>query len=1717
MASAGVDTFGRIVYQSGKPGVRRLHLVRPDGTTNIPLTPDHLTPEQLPFATPLEILASTIRNGPMKGTPYPCIDQRDPAWSPDGRYVVYACLEEIDASHSTYNLWLHDLGPRHRLSGQPDEATPDDTIDDADFRLTPFSDSLSLRPAWSPEGARIAFATNARVGALGPNSKIATLQIIYDTTHDNILGVPGVSLLTNDPFTNASPTWSFDGTEIAFSSNRPVDPSQSTTGTMHIWKMHADGSSYPDGKRLKVLTNDPFNDTNPSWSPDGFIAFMSDRPIGGVSQGHSQIWVLDRNQLTLTRISDGTAGDQEPAWQPTGILGLDLGFDAGLSCGVTFTNCIDWQRVHQAGIGAALVETVGSQSPNVHADDELAGAQEQGLLTGVYIYLKAGISGGAQVRHGLVTCLGTSSPAHCISPAQVKQLRVVALDFEDRSLCGPGNQNPEGCVTGATANVQKANRRLLSDALLEVQAWAKENNIKVNVVIYASHTIFEEMAGGADLSSVAALWDANPPSNSPAVLDPNLRPSSVVDYGNGWTVRLGRQYTTASAETTRLHQLFGIDGHVQPDIFDPGFFVFSLPRSVTSPGVNVLSMPVDPSTGANPVSLSFDQINGAIHVSLSVGTGPALPTGFVLGDPPTYYDITTTPQGQLSGSVRVCVNYSSIKYVNVSSLQLFHYQQINSNVFEWVPVSGPTDNDPVAKIVCGTVGSLSPFAVFEPIVSQITPVVTVAGGRFAYDGSPHKAMVTATGLNGSPVRGLVTINYVPGGVNAPVNVGTYTVSAQFVSADSNYTNASVTGTITITSAMPDGTVAFVNDMQFGRVSHQTTLLANGLVLTSGGQSGGLAIAQAELFNPNTGAWSVTGTNVIPRFDHTATVLIDGRVLAAGGVSAIGECTSNATAEIYDPARGTWSLTGRLPSPLGTGHIAIRLLDGRVLAAGGGDRCGTVFSKAAIFDPTTNTWAATGNMTAAREFHSAALLQDGRVLVAGGVRGSPLAAEPSAEIYDPTAGTWTAVANMTSARQTSCNGYVQPYLAALTGGRVLAAGGFSGPNCSSMTPERIVTSVTVSPSSVQLADVGRTQRLTVTAQLSDGSTRLFDGPLQFASTNTAVASIDASGLITSVAAGTTTVTATPSGFAPVGVTTTVQTKQLTSIAVSPLAVSFIGSRRTQPLVINGLFSDGSQQSLTTGVSFSSLNGLVASVDSAGVITSGRNGATTITVSAAGLPAVQVPVAVKSLVGIASSPTSLTLVGRNQVQALLISGQYSDGSQQPLTSGLSFISSNPSVARVDLSGFVTSGDNGTAIVSVSAPGVPAVQIPITVKSLARIALSPATATLIGIGVTQPITVTATYTDASTNAVINGVTFSSSDTTVATVTESGLVTSVAPGTATITATFGSVSPALATISVEYSATPTEADAIAFSVLNLAGVTGGQPLTLEADARSFSVLNVAGGAPNQPTSKEADGITFSVLNTASGISASHAAEADAGTFSVLNTAGGASNQPTSKETDGIAFTVLNIANATGGQPAPSEVDAPAFSILNADPSAIGGGGGQPVAAEADGRTVSVFNVAGVPQGTVTVTPESSIPLPAGTTGYQTFISQTADPLGPFRNQSVWYAGYQAGGSSETLNGAHLLYRFRIDFGQAVNLDAVVVSGLGDYSSGGSAAVLRVLDANRNVVAVLSTTGQPCCTQSSYRLLPSNVSGQTFFIDEFDYSTNGRYRDHIALSYRTK
>jgi hypothetical protein len=174
-------------------------------------------------------------------------------------------------------------------------------------------------------------------------------------------------------------------------------------------------------------------------------------------------------------------------------------------------------------------------------------------------------------------------------------------------------------------------------------------------------------------------------------------------------------------------------------------------------------------------------------------------------------------------------------------------------------------------------------------------------------------------------------------------------------------------------------------------SYTATLLESGrvLVIQSANRAGG-----AIVFDPLTGGFGPTGSLTTPRLSHTASSLGGGRVLVAGGgyFDSTSVFRYPAYAEIYDQAAGTFSQTGSMITPRSY-HAAARLLDGRVLVAGGARDKG-IGGSAELYDPVTGTFAATGTMAVPRTFHTATLLSDGEVLIAGGD------SSVSAEIYHP---------------------------------------------------------------------------------------------------------------------------------------------------------------------------------------------------------------------------------------------------------------------------------------------------------------------------------------------------------------------------------------------------------------------------------------------------------------------------------------------------------------------------------------------------------------------------------------------------------------------------------------------------------------------------------------------------------------------------------------------
>ena len=265
-----------------------------------------------------------------------------------------------------------------------------------------------------------------------------------------------------------------------------------------------------------------------------------------------------------------------------------------------------------------------------------------------------------------------------------------------------------------------------------------------------------------------------------------------------------------------------------------------------------------------------------------------------------------------------------------------------------------------------------------------------------------------------------------------------TVDASASPASVNPSSSARESTAASASPVPQVPASWTatGNMIDARVNHTATLLPNGKVLVAGGNSGSVLLATAELYDPSSGSWTATGKMNGIRTAHTATLLADGKVLVAGGADSIGETSVNAvaTAELYDPATGSWTTTAPMIEARAH-HTATLLADGKVLVAGGsGSGSGSdSLDTAELYDPATGTWTVAGTMIEARTRHTATLLPDGRVLVLGGSSASP--PEATAELYDPSTGAWTAAGNM--------NGeHLGGTATLLEDGSVLVAGGGS---------------------------------------------------------------------------------------------------------------------------------------------------------------------------------------------------------------------------------------------------------------------------------------------------------------------------------------------------------------------------------------------------------------------------------------------------------------------------------------------------------------------------------------------------------------------------------------------------------------------------------------------------------------------------------------------------
>jgi Galactose oxidase, central domain len=242
--------------------------------------------------------------------------------------------------------------------------------------------------------------------------------------------------------------------------------------------------------------------------------------------------------------------------------------------------------------------------------------------------------------------------------------------------------------------------------------------------------------------------------------------------------------------------------------------------------------------------------------------------------------------------------------------------------------------------------------------------------------------------------------------------GTDTFSASLTSLG----NQTITATDTVTVAITGSSNAIevsastnehgfhaTGDMGTERAAHTATLLQNGKVLIAGGFNGTEVLATAELFDPATGTFTPTGSMTSSRFSHTATLLANGKVLVTGGSPNLGDLAS------HDSRR------------------AALFAKRDVLVTAGSDNSDDL-TTAELFDPDTGTFTATGAMSQPRSEHTATLLADGKVLLAGGT------ASNTAELYDPLTGSFSATGGLVVGGRWGCTATL------LNDSTVLIAGG-----------------------------------------------------------------------------------------------------------------------------------------------------------------------------------------------------------------------------------------------------------------------------------------------------------------------------------------------------------------------------------------------------------------------------------------------------------------------------------------------------------------------------------------------------------------------------------------------------------------------------------------------------------------------------------------------------
>lgn len=288
-----------------------------------------------------------------------------------------------------------------------------------------------------------------------------------------------------------------------------------------------------------------------------------------------------------------------------------------------------------------------------------------------------------------------------------------------------------------------------------------------------------------NLTTVGAFWQFNPCGNLLGVQSQPDPAHVEVDLFN----------TSDGTAVGKSGETFGVDFVVfsSTSSGEQATVGFAAPVQIatnpacapnTPTGSNITISAVDATTGTSPISVTFSSVTQAGNTSVATSSnGNPPPAGFAVGNPAVYYEVATT--AVYSGNIRICISYAGLTFTG--SPQIFHF--VNG---AWVNSTSSTDA--THMIICGSVTSLSPFALFQ---AEQAPALTSANASTFMAGALSSFTASASGV---PTPTLSESGALPFGVSFTDN-GDGTASLKGTPSSGGAFN------ITITASNAEGSVS----------------------------------------------------------------------------------------------------------------------------------------------------------------------------------------------------------------------------------------------------------------------------------------------------------------------------------------------------------------------------------------------------------------------------------------------------------------------------------------------------------------------------------------------------------------------------------------------------------------------------------------------------------------------------------------------------------------------------------------------------------------------------------------------------------------------------------------------------------------------------------------------------------------------------------------------